>query len=154
MASAACVEELEKLGHDARVFHIPGEGFSPQDELEEALNWAVLWEPDLVVSLHSTQGSVEGEPEVQALYGYDDRDWAQTVAESVGEQLGIPVQVPMWRGRLLFYRVLNAGGFEGEALLVEIGQHSVARDAAWNLENADEQGQAVARALVNVSFGK
>jgi len=154
LASAACVDELEKLGHEARIFHIPGEGFSPQDELEEALNWVVLWEPDLVVSLHSTQGSAQSEPEVQAIYGYDDRDWAHSVTERVAEQLGIPAQGPMWRGRLLFYRVLNAGGFEGEALLLEIGQHSVARDAEWNLEHADEQGQAVARALADVSFGK
>jgi hypothetical protein len=154
VASAACVAELEKLGFDARVFHIPGEGYSPQDELEEALGWAVLWDPDLVVSLHSTQGSADSQPEVQAIYGYDDRDWAHTVTESVAEQLGIPARGPMWRGRLLFYRVLNAGGFKGEALLLEIGQHSVARDAEWNLENADEQGQAVARALVGVSLGK
>jgi hypothetical protein len=154
MASAACVGELEQLGHDARIFHIPGDGFSPQDELEEALNWVVLWEPDLVVSLHSTQGTAMSEPDVRAIYGYDDRDWALAVTENVGEQLGIPVQGPMWRGRLLFYRVLNAGGFEGQALLLEIGQHSVARDALWNLEHADEQGQAVARALVGVPFGK
>jgi hypothetical protein len=147
-AAPACVAELQRQGHTAQMFWVRGQGAKSTDELRVMMRQARAWGPDAVLSLHSDVGSRTRPRHIYPLIRQmRDTGWGIAVGKNMAARTGFGFQKPTIRAGLLFYTMLrNLRGLR--ALLLEIGQHNIPVDAAFNLAYAEFLGIMAARAFV------
>jgi hypothetical protein len=146
----AAHSEAVRQGHEAKTVWIKGKGTLSTDELATMMQQGIAWKPDAVLSIHSDVGSMKVPRHIYPLTAkLADNAWGRSIARNLASRVGYGVQYPTVRSGLMFFSRLRRGLPRLKwALLLEIGQHNIVADAAFNMKYHSFLGQMAARAFI------
>jgi hypothetical protein len=114
------------------------------DELSIMMNQVKAWCPDAALSLHSNTGV--GRLVYPLIRRISDLYWARAIALNLARRMGWKTRWPTVRS-LMFFSRLRAYP-KVKMVLLEIGAHSYAKDAAFNRKYGAFEGKMAARAFL------